>query len=129
MEAKLKETEAKFIETEEKLKAKEAKLTAPVQQPSQAISQGPTYLKKDGDSIVITMPKVSEHCRSRQVWHSPPFFYDKEGYKMCLAVNVISRTVIDTITGLTISIKLLQGEQDDKLRWPIAVPPSVRIYP
>jgi hypothetical protein len=75
-------------------------------------------LMKDGDILMITMPKVSEYHRSGKIWCSPPFHY-KEGYKMCLVVRGVKMESASKSTHLTVSIKLLRGENDDKLRWPI----------
>lgn len=77
-------------------------------------------LMKNGDNLTITMPKVSEYHRSGKTWYSPPFYY-KEGYKMCLVVSGM-KMESGRCTGLTIGIKVLQGENNDKLKWPISHP-------
>jgi hypothetical protein len=131
-EAKLTETEAKLTkkltETEAKLTETEAKLTTALQLLSRGfngdretmnsiIAYSPA-LMKDGDILMITMPKVSEYHRSGKIWCSPPFHY-KEGYKMCLMVRGVKMESAGKCTGLTVNIKLLRGENDDKLKWPI----------
>ena len=103
MEAKVKETEAKLI-------VMEAQLLSTSKETS------PTFLRKDGDTMAVTMPKVSEYHRSGKVWHSAPFYY-KEGYKMCLAVSGI-KMAFGRCTGASARIQLLQGEHDDQLQWP-----------
>ena len=118
------------METETKLTVTEARLTTALQLSqgtnedketmNSIIAYSPTL--KHGDSLTITMPKVSEYHRSGKTWYSPPFYY-KEGYKMCLVVSDVKMDPADECDYVSISssvsIKLLQGEYDDKLQWPI----------
>ena len=126
LQAKLKETEtklavaeARLLEMEAKLKAVEAKVTTAATQSTQAISGGSPYLKKCGDSIVITIPNVTQHFHGGKPWHSPPF-YVGEGYKMCFVVAKGVDIGGHTIQ-FSVSIQLLQGEHDDKLKWPLVL--------
>ena len=109
----------------------EAKLTTAVQLLSQGaeevketvysiIACSPA-LKTCGDKVAVLMPKISEYYpnSSGKIWYSPPFYY-KEGYKMCLVVSGMKTELSGKYTPvLSVSIKLLQGENDDKLKWPI----------
>ena len=124
-ETKLNRTETKLNQTETKLKETEAKLKVmEVQLQSTSKETSPTFLRKDGDTMAVTMPKVSEYHRSGKVWHSAPFYF-REGYKMCLVVSDI-KVVLSVCTRVTVGIQLLQGEHDDNLQWPISDygPPS-----
>ena len=117
--------------TEAKLEMAEAKLTTAVQLLSQGteeveetvysiIACSPS-LKTCGDRVVVLMPKISEYYphSNGKIWYSPPFYY-KEGYKMCLVVSGMKKELSGKYTPvLSVSIKLLQGENDDKLKWPI----------
>ena len=75
------------------------------------------WLTKQGDSLKVTMPRVSEYQRARKGWYSAPFYY-KSGYKMCLAVNV-KKTVSGICTHVSVGVDVLEGEFDDQLKWPI----------
>ena len=77
----------------------------------------PGYLKSEGAILTVAMPRVSEYHRNGKIWLSAPF-YLKEGYKMCLEVSV-EEMETGICTGISISICLLKGEHDDKLKWPI----------
>ena len=118
-EEKLSETEAKLIKTKDKLSETEAKVNVVVERLSlleECISLG-TKLQKKGDSLEVFLPKFSEYRRSGKVWHSPPFYY-REGYKMCLAVyaNGVGK---GAGTHISLSLLLLKGKYDDKLKWPM----------
>ena len=76
-----------------------------------------TYLKKKGDKVTATMPRVSEYHRSGKIWYCAPFYF-KEGYKMCLGVSV-KKMESGVCTGVSMSICLLKGEYDEELKWPI----------
>ena len=117
-----------YKQVKDKLTETEAKLTTALQLLSTGtnkdketmnsiIAYSPA-LMKDGDNLTITMPKVSEYHRSGKIWYSPPFYY-KEGYKMCLVVSGM-KMESGKCTGLTVGIQVLQGENDDKLKWPIS---------
>ena len=73
---------------------------------------GKRTLQKKGDSISERMTCVYEYKRSGKVWYSNPFYY-MDGYKMQLAVHGNQRA-------LSVSLLLLKGEYDDRLKWPIA---------
>ena len=115
-----------YKQVKDKLMETEAKLTTALQlsqgtnedkETMNAIIAYSPALMKNGDNLTITMPKVSEYHRSGKTWYSPPFYYT-EGYKMCLVVSGV-KMESGRCTGLSVSIKLLQGENDDKLKWPI----------
>ena len=119
-----------YKQMKDKLKETEAKLTTAVQLLSQGtkedketINACSPYLREFGDSVAVTMPKVSEYHHSGKVWNSPPFYY-KEGYKMCLAVSGI-KMAFGRCTGGSASIRLLQGEHDDQLKWPTGGGPPI----
>jgi hypothetical protein len=129
MKGSLQSTKAKLEMAESKLLETEAKFTTAVQLLSQGTEEdkktvysiivcSPSSLKKYSDNVTVSMPKISEYYRSGKIWYSPPFYY-KEGYKICLVVSGVKMESADKCIGLTIGIKLLQGENDDKLRWPI----------
>ena len=74
---------------------------------------GKRTLQKIGDTISVRMTGISEHMGTGQIWYSPPFYY-MDGYKMKLAVH------FDPAREVSLSLILLKGEYDDRLRWPIA---------
>ena len=80
----------------------------------EAFSNPANKLKKDRDSMNVTMSKFSEYRRSGKVWHSPPFYYG-EGYKMCLAVHANG---MGEGAGTHVSVEMLQlrGEYDGQLK-------------
>ena len=122
-----KQMKDKLQETEVKLAATEATLTTAVQLLRQgneadkeivdSIVTCLGYLKTMGDVLTVAMPRVSEYHRCGKIWHSAPFYF-KRGYKMCLAVG-IEKMKSGVCTGISISMCLLKGEHDDRLKWPI----------
>jgi hypothetical protein len=86
-----------------------------------------SYLKKSGDAVTMTMPRVSEYHRIGKTWRSAPFYF-KEGYKMCLAVSV-NKMEAGVCTGVLISLCVLKGEYDDQLKWPIGDNTHPACYP
>ena len=117
-ETKLNQTEAKLVETKCKLKETEARLTDFIAWSNK--------LKEMGDYVKIKMSNFSEHRRSGNVWHSPPFYY-REGYKMCLAVyaNGVGK---GAGTHVSVSVLLVGGENDDRLKWPMKCCDKVNHY-
>ena len=117
-----------YKQMKSQLQATEAKLTTAVQLLRQGgeadkeiidsiITCSPAYLKESGDTISMTMPRVSEYHRIGKAWRSAPFYFN-EGYKVCLVVS-ISQMKAGVCTSVSISICFLKGEYDDKLKWPI----------
>ena len=106
-----KETKRKLAKTEEKLSKALSRLS--VAEDNVARSQ---KLEKTDDFVKLIMCNFSEYRRSGKLWYSPPFYY-REGYKMCLAVyaNGVGE---GAGTHISLSLLLLRGEYDDKLKWP-----------
>ena len=75
------------------------------------------HLKEEGDTLTIEISNLSQYKRSREVWCSPPF-YNKDGYKMCLALHP-NGTGKGEGTHVSLSLNLMKGEFDDELEWPI----------
>ena len=112
VKAKLSEVEAKLDETKCKLFEAET-----FNGSGADFSFSVNQLKKEGDSLKLTMQWFSEYRRSGKVWHSPPFYY-REGYKMCLAVyaNGVGK---GAGTHISVTVIHLKGEYDDQLEWPM----------
>ena len=118
-----------YKQLKEHLRETEAKLTTAVQLLKQgneadketidSIVTCLGYLKKVGDVVIVTMPRVSEYHRSGKIWYSAPFYF-KEGYKMCLAVSVKNNMESGVCTDVSVGVCLLKGEYDDQMTWPIA---------
>ena len=108
--AELTKTQSELIETKQRLPCRPSLA-------EQHVDTRVYKLRKSGDSIKLQMPKFSEYRRSGKVWHSPPFYY-REGYKMCLAVyaNGVGK---GAGTHVSLSLLLLRGRYDDRLRWPM----------
>ena len=110
-EATLSDTETKLRETEQRQNEAIAKLSVAMSHIFMSNS-----LVNNGDSVTFRMPIFSYYCRSGKVWHSPPFYY-REGYKMCLAVYA-NGVEEGAGTHVSLSLLLLRGEYDDKLKFP-----------
>ena len=116
-----------YKEVKSKLTETEAKLTTAVRllrlgneadkEIVDSITSCSTYLTKPGDSLKVTMPRVSEYHRTGKGWYSPPFYY-KAGYKMCLAV-IVKKMVSGICSHVSVGVNVLEGEYDDQLNWPI----------
>ena len=118
MQAKLSATEAELSATKYKLSETEYRL-------SNFIAWS-NKLSKLGDHVKIKMPHFSEYRCSGKVWYSPPFYY-REGYKMCLAVYV-NGTGKGAGTHISVSVLLVGGEFDDRVKWPIQCCDNVNHY-
>ena len=117
-----------YKQIKNQLRATEAKLTTAVQLLRQGgeadkeiidsiVTCSPAYLKKLGDIVSVTMPRVSEYHRIGKAWRSAPFYINK-GYKMCLVVST-KKMEAGVCTGVSVGICVLKGEHDDQLKWPI----------
>ena len=118
MQAKLSSTKAELSATKSKLSETESRL-------SNFIAWS-NKLSKLGDHMKIRMPNTSEYSRSGKVWYSPPFYY-REGYKMCLAVYA-NGTGKGAGTHVSVSVLLVGGEFDDRVKWPIQCCNNVNHY-
>ena len=110
-EAKLSDTEVKLRETEQRQNEAIAELSVAMSHIFMLNS-----LVKKGDAVAFRMSNFSYYRHSEKLWHSPPFYY-RDGYKMCLAVYA-SGVGEGTGTHISLSLLLLRGEYDDKLKWP-----------
>ncbi len=66
------------------------------------------------NSIIPCTFKLTDfqgHKRANKVFHSPPFYTSKKGYKMCLNVRATNIRV-------AVFACLMKGEYDDTLTWP-----------
>ena len=58
-----------------------------------------------------------EHKEKEDRWHSPPFYTNKGGYLMCLAVDAYGAGHGEN-PYVSVGIRLMAGENDDNLQWP-----------
>ena len=59
------------------------------------------------------IPEVSKLTK-HDVLHSPPFYTKRDGYKMCLIVNLNG----DCAKKISIKFAMMRGEYDPLLKWP-----------
>ena len=71
---------------------------------------------KFGPPYDLVMTDFEEHKQADDDWYSPPFYSHVGGYKMCLNVNANGSN--DTHTHVSVFVYLMQGEHDDRLKWP-----------
>ena len=64
--------------------------------------------------VDFRMTDFEEYKDDDIIWHSPPFYTQEGGYKMCLRVDASN----DSGTHVSIWIHLMRGEFDDELKWP-----------
>ena len=66
---------------------------------------------------VIKMEGFQEKKENDEDWYNDPVYSHFGGYKMCLRVH--ANGVLDWIgTHVSVSIKLMRGDNDDNLKWP-----------
>ena len=65
----------------------------------------------------IVMTDFDEHKKAGDWWYSPPFYSHIAGYKMCLRVQANGQGFGED-THVSVFVHLMQGEYDDKLKWP-----------
>ena len=58
----------------------------------------------------FVMKDFETHKKDADLWYSPPFYTDINGYKMCIGVNATGNTV-------SVSVFLMAGVADDYLKW------------
>ena len=63
------------------------------------------------------MTDFEQHRKSEDIWYSPGFYTGPRGYKMCLAVYANSWAE-GRSKCISVYVHLMQGELDDKLKWP-----------
>ena len=68
--------------------------------------------------VTFTMDQFLQRKRANDIWHSPPFFHTKNGYKLQLRVYPNG---VGNSKGTHISLYALvrKGEHDDNNQWPI----------
>ena len=66
--------------------------------------------------VDLVMKDFTRHQTDGIVWFSPPFYTHPGGYKMCLSVDVCG--IDGEGTDIAVFLHLMQGEFDDRLRWP-----------
>lgn len=72
---------------------------------------------------VLEMTNFQQHKNisegpSGDIWYSPPFFTHNQGYKICLAVRANGfHGALGT--HVTVCVRLIGGEFDDSLNWPL----------
>ena len=91
----LQDTKVELQDTKVELQDMKARLTTAVQllrlgtevdkETVDFVVSCPKHLKKIGDSVTVTMPRVSEYHRTGKTWNSSHFYY-REGYKFYLGV-------------------------------------------
>ena len=67
--------------------------------------------------VEFTMTNFEQHRKDNECWHSPPFYTQFKGYKMCMRIcaNGEGR---GKNTHVSIFVHLMQGEFDDQVKWP-----------
>ena len=71
--------------------------------------------------IPITITKFSSIINRRKIWCSPPFYTHQKGYKFVLCIATQNNS-------LSVFVRLLKGENDDILKWPIVATFDVEIH-
>ena len=66
----------------------------------------------------ITMFNYNEHKRVGDQWYSVPFYTETNGYKLRLKVHA-NGFGIDKDTHLSVGVRLVKGENDESLKWPL----------
>ena len=61
----------------------------------------------------VSVGKFEQLWSSRTLWYSPPFYTHPQGYKLCLQVDANGDGA-----NVSVFICLMQGEFDDRLKWP-----------
>jgi len=64
--------------------------------------------------VFLKMTDYPKYKSSKEVWYSPPFYTEDEGYKMCVSVSFNH-----TAGFVSICVLLMCGEYDNHLHWPI----------
>ena len=64
------------------------------------------------------MYNYKEHKRVSDQWHSVPFYSTTNGYKLLLEVYA-NGFGIDKDTHLSVGVRLMKGENDETLMWPL----------
>ena len=85
-----------------------------------------TQLKNEGEKftemyctpLVIKMSQFSQLKVNDTTWYSPRFYTHTCGYKMCLSVDANGRDIGEG-TYVSVFLRLMKGENDDTLTWPI----------
>ena len=133
METHLQMTKLKLAKTEEKLLSTEQRVnnletmwhtllqqgtasssaTVKTNWSSQLETLASTVLNKPCP-VVIKLPQLANHLKSRNMWYSAPFYTHKDGYQMRLYVKTS-----DDNYGLSLGLQLMKGPHDDKLSWPL----------
>ena len=67
--------------------------------------------------IELTMTNFKQHKEDRNIW-SPPFYTHPMGYKLCLMVYPGGFNH-DSNTHVSVFLRLMKGEYDDQLKWPL----------
>ena len=60
------------------------------------------------------MKDFEKYRKNRDLWHSPPFYTDINGYKMCIRVEASGKDR----TYASVTVFLMTGVADDDLKWP-----------
>ena len=68
--------------------------------------------------VDLIMDKFQEHSAEDKVWFSPPFTTHPNGYQMCLKVDS-NGFGPGRSTHLCVAVRLMKGENDDHLSWPL----------
>ena len=67
--------------------------------------------------VEFVMSDFKSHCDRGRDWESPPFYSHLEGYRFCLVVA--PKVDVNTEESfISVYACLVQGEYDDRLRWP-----------
>ena len=61
----------------------------------------------------VSVCKFEQLWSSHTLWYSPPFYTHPQGYKLCLQVDANGDGA-----NVSVFICLMQGEFDDRLKWP-----------
>ena len=68
--------------------------------------------------IELTMTNFEQHKEDGDEWYSPPFYTHPKGYKMCTLVYA-GAVGDDANVYVSLYLKLMKGEYDDQLKWPL----------
>ena len=73
---------------------------------------------QDCTAWVFEMPQFNQFKGNKNIWYSPGFYTHTCGYKMCLRVHA-NGCGDDKGTHVSVFLRLMKGENDDALTWPI----------
>lgn len=76
--------------------------------------------------VEFQMSQFSQYLQEKKQWQSPVFYSHLEGYRLCLLINPEERGK-DNELYVSVFVCVLQGEYDDRLKWPVLAEVTVQL--